>query len=189
MQNGVSELFQGIKPGARTKTARQHFVWSLKFPSSVLEHCKHGPMQLNKCLHQYGKGISGREREIQMHPMCQQPLQSLPVAQDLKLCLETVNHHSHLKCQWKKEWFPRAHHCPDSFHQPSRVKDPEAAAKPPSIQAPVESSLVPDPAAWAINNISYRVTSRISGCQSSSKGRKNCLMHLTKCTVSTKCCV
>lgn len=103
------------------------------------------------------------------------------------LCVWTVNRHNHLKCQWKKKWFPRAYSCPDSFHQPSHMKDPEATAKPPSIQVPVESSLVPDPAASAINNI-YRVTSRISGCQSSRKRRrrKNCLMHLSKCTISIK---
>lgn len=105
------------------------------------------------------------------------------------LCIQTVNHHNHLKCQWKKKWFPGAYNCPDSFHQPSHMKDPEATAKPPSIQVPVESSLVPDPAASAINNISYSVTSRISGCQSSRKRRrrKNCLMHLSKCTISIKC--
>lgn len=109
------------------------------------------------------------------------------------LCIQTVNQHNHLKCQWKKKWFPRAYNCPDSFHQHSHMKDPEATAKLPSIQLPVESSLVPDPAALAINNISYSVTSRISGCQSSRntrrRRRKNCLMHLCKCTFSIKCCI
>lgn len=105
------------------------------------------------------------------------------------LCIQTVNHHNHLKCQWKKKRFPRAYNCPDSFHQHSHMKDPEATAKPPSIQMPVESSLVPDPAALAINNISCSAASRISGCQSSRKRRrrKNCLMHLSKCTIAIKC--
>lgn len=105
------------------------------------------------------------------------------------LCIQTVNHLKHLKCQWKKKWFPRAYNCPNSFHQLSHMKDPEATAKPPSIQMPVESSLVPAPAALATDNISYSAASRISGCQSSRKRRrrKNCLMHLSKCTTAIKC--
>lgn len=62
VQNGIPKLFQGRRLEPKTKTSRRTVA------TAQLEHRKHAQTQLNKCLHQYRKGIWGRKEKYRGTP-------------------------------------------------------------------------------------------------------------------------